>query len=82
MPCLRAYALKTPGSEIDPKKVYLGQTPFRVNDDPDISQLDAECDPEMGQSDPIICQVCRKLTNSRVMFDPEWSLAPLDPFSL
>ena len=74
------YTLKTPGSEIDPERVHWGQTPFRVNDDPEISQHDAECDPELGQSDRIICQVCRKLTNFRVSFDPEWSLAPMDPF--
>ena len=24
----------------------------------------------------LFCQVCRKLTNFRVIFDPEWSLAP------
>ena len=72
--------LKTPGSEIDPERVHWGQTPFRVNNDSEISQLDAECDPELGQYDPIICQVCRKLTNFRVIFDPEWSLAPTDPF--
>ena len=70
----------TPGSEIDPERVHWGQTPFRVNDDPEISQLDAECDPELGQSDPIICQVCNKLTNFRVICDPEWNLAPMDPF--
>ena len=46
--------LKTPGSEIDSERVHWGQTPFRVNDDPEISQLDTECDPELGQSDPII----------------------------
>ena len=38
------------------KRVCWGQTPFRVNDDPEISQLDAKYDPELGQSDPIICQ--------------------------
>ena len=38
------------------KRVRWGQTPFRVNDDPEISQLDAKYDPELGQSDPIICQ--------------------------
>ena len=32
------------------------QTPFRVSDDPEINQLDAKYDPELGQSDPIICQ--------------------------
>ena len=74
------YTLKTPESEIDPERVHWSQTPFRVNDDPEISQLDAEYDLELGQSDPIICQVCRKLTNFGVIFDPEWSLAPMDPF--
>ena len=57
------------------------KTPFRVNDDPEISKLDAENDRELGQSDPIVCQVCRKLTAFRVIVDPEWSLAPMDPFS-
>ena len=38
------------------KRVHWGQTPVRVNDDPEISQLDAKYDPELGQSDPIICQ--------------------------
>ena len=38
------------------KRVHWGQTPFRVNDDPEISQLDAKYDPELGQSDPVICQ--------------------------
>ena len=51
---------------------------------PGISQLDAEYDPELAQSDPIVCQVCRKLTDFRVIVDPEWSLAhglaPMDPF--
>ena len=37
------------------KRVHWGQTPFRVNDDPEISQLDTKYDPELGQSDPIIC---------------------------
>ena len=64
----------------DPERVHWGKTPFRVNDDPEISQPDAEYDPELGQSDPIICQVCGKLTDFRVFLDPEWSLAPMDPF--
>ena len=38
------------------KRVHWGQTPFRVNDDPEISKLDEKYDPELGQSDPIICQ--------------------------
>ena len=39
----------------NPERVHWGQTPFRVNDDPEISQPDAEYDPELGQYDPIIC---------------------------
>ena len=39
------------------KRVCWGQTPFRVNDDPEISQLDAKYDPELGQSDPIILSI-------------------------
>ena len=61
----------------DPERV---QTSSRVNDDPEISQSDAEYDQELGQSDPIICQVCGKRTDFRVIVDPEWSMAPMDPF--
>ena len=57
--------------KLKPEWVHWCQTPFRVNDDPEISQLDAEYDPELGQSDSIICQVCRKLTKFRVTeYDP------------
>ena len=66
--------------KLDPERVHWGKTPFRVNDDREIRQPDAKYDPEFGQSDPIICQVCGKLTNFRVILDPEWSLAPMDPF--
>ena len=31
--------------KLDPERVHWGQTPFRVNDDPEISQPDAEYDP-------------------------------------
>ena len=54
------YTLKTPGSKPDPEMGHWGQTPFRVNDDPDISQHDAEYDPELGQFYPIVCQVSKK----------------------
>ena len=74
------FTLNTPGSKLDPERVHWGQTPFRVNDDPEISQLDAEYDTELGKSDPIVWHVCRKLTDFRVIVDPEWSLAPMDPF--
>ena len=50
------FTLKHPGQR-DPEKGSIGgQTPFRVNNDPEISQLDPKYDPELGQSDPIICQ--------------------------
>ena len=52
--------------KLDPERVHWDQTPFRVNDDPEISQPDTEYDPELGQSDPIICQVCGKLTDFQV----------------
>ena len=70
---------KIPGSEIDPERVHWGQTPFRIKGDPEISQLGTECDPEVGQSDPICCQVCRNLTNSRSSLTmngvwPQWTL--------
>ena len=68
------------GQNLTRKGSIWGQAPFRVNDDPEISQLDAEYDPMLGQSDPIVCLVCRKLTDFRVIVDPEWSLAPTDPF--
>ena len=41
---------KNTGVKLDPERVHWGQTPFRVNDDPDISQLDAEYDPELYRS--------------------------------
>ena len=66
--------------KLDLERVHWGQTPFRVNDDLEIGQPDAEYDPELGQSAHIICQVCGKLTDLRVILDPEWSLAPMDPF--
>ena len=69
------------------KRVRWGYTPFRVNDDPEISQLDAKYYQELGQSDPIICQLWVNLTplfvnltDFRVTVDPEWSLAPTDSF--
>ena len=71
---------KNTGVKLDPERVHWGQNPFRVNDDPENSQLDAEYNPELGQSDPSACQICRKLTKIRVTFDPELSMTPMDPF--
>ena len=83
-PCFPAQLVMIPHSKntrvsVTRKRVLWGKTPFRVNDDPEISQLDAEYDPELGQSDPIICQVCRELTKFRVAFDLERSI-PQGPF--
>ena len=58
------------------KRVHWSQTPFRVNNDPEISQLDAKYDPELGQSDPIMCQFDwnsgSSLTRNGVW--PQWTL--------
>ena len=47
------YALYT-GVKLDPEKGPWCQTLFRVNDDPEISQLDAEYDPELGNLTPLL----------------------------
>ena len=44
-----------------------GQTPFRVKDDPDISQLAAA-----AEYDPELDQIYRKLTKFWVTFDAEY----------
>ena len=70
---------KTPGSNLTmQERVNWGQTPFRIKSMNRKSvNLMAEYDPEMGQSDPFICQVCRKLTKFWVTFDPELSMTPI-----
>ena len=50
------HILKTSGVRLDPERVNWSQTPFRVNDDPEISQLDAEYDAELGQSFYAFCK--------------------------
>ena len=58
-------------------RVHWGQTPFRVNDDPKVSQLDAEYNLELGQSDPIV--ILQKADQSLGHFwsgteyDPQWT---------
>ena len=61
-------------------QVYIAPFTLKTPGDPEISQPDAEYDPELGQSDPIICQVCGKLTDFRVILDPEWNFDPKGPF--
>ena len=60
------------------KRVHLGQTPFRVNDDPEMSQIDKYWGSDLTQL-WVIFRV--KLTDFLVIADPEWSLAPNGPFS-
>ena len=43
-------------------------------------KLAAEYDPELGQPDVIICEVCRKLTKFWVIIDPELGPTPMEPF--
>ena len=57
----------------DPERVHWGHTQFWVNDDSEFGQLAAAYDPELGQSDTIICQACRKLTKFWFTFDTELS---------
>ena len=62
------------------KRVHWGQTPFRVKDDPEIGQLSADLT-NNGVRLTQLCVTFRvKLTDFRVIVDPEWSLAPMDPF--
>ena len=44
------------------------------------STMTRKSDPELDQSDPIICQVCRKLNKFPVTFNPERSMSPMEPF--
>ena len=37
-------------------------------------------DPDLGQSDPGICHVGRKLTTFGVTFDTERNMTPMEPF--
>ena len=64
----------------NPEKAEWGQTHFQVNDDPEIGQRTAECDPEIGQSDLINGQIWRKLTKFSFNFDPKLSPTQMDPF--
>ena len=76
--CFLSVHFKNTGVKRVPERDHWGHIQFRVNDDPEIGQLAAEYDPELSQSDPIICKVCRKLTKFCVTFDPECSMTPTD----
>ena len=65
----------------DPEKGQLGPNSIPGHsDDPEISQLDAEYDSVLSQSDPIISQdlVRRKLTKFLVIPGTEY-MTPMDP---
>ena len=69
---------KNTGVELDPE--IKGSIGAKL---PIPRQIDSEYDPELGQFDPIICQVgqvCRKLTKFRgvtfVWTWPQWTLWP------
>ena len=70
----------TTGFKRDPGSVILSHTRYRVNNDPEIGQRAEKYDPELGQSDPVICHVCTKITKFWVTFDPELGPTPMDPF--
>ena len=58
----------------------LSHTQFRVNSDPELGQLSAD----LTNIRVILTQLWvifrDKLTDFRVIIDPEWSLTPVDPF--
>ena len=70
-----AYTLKTPGSAWPGKRVHRGQTPFRVK-----TRKSVNLTRDVTQSWVILTPLFVNLTDFRVIVDPEWSLAPMDPF--
>ena len=64
----------------DPERVHWGQTPFRVKDDPEIGQLSADVTNNGVRLTQLWVIFRVRLTDIRVIVDPEWSLAPMDPF--
>ena len=53
--------------------MHWGQTPPRDKSDPEVGQLSADL-----TNNWVIFRV--QLTDFRVIVNPEWSLAPMDPF--
>ena len=62
------------------KRVHWGQTRFRVNDDPKIGPVSADLTNNGVRLTQLWVMFRVKLTNFPVIVDPEWSLAPMDPF--
>ena len=66
--------------KLDPERVHWGQIPFLVKDDPEIGQLSADLK-NNGVSLTLLWVIFRvRLTDFRVIVEPEWSFAPMDPF--
>ena len=62
------------------KGVHWGHTPFRVNSDPECGQLSADLINKGVRLTQLWVIFRVKLTDFRVIVDPEWILAPMDPF--
>ena len=62
------------------KRVHWGQTPFQVKDEPEIDQLSADLTNNGVRLTQLWVIFRVKLTDFWVIVDPEWSLAPMDPF--
>ena len=66
--------------KLDPERVHWGQTPFPVKDDPEIGQLSADLTNNWVRLTQLWVIFRPRLTDFRVIVDPEWSLASMDPF--
>ena len=69
----------TPGSNLTRKGSIGGQSPFRVKDDQEIGQLSAHLTNNGVRLSQLWVIFRIRLTDFRVIVDPEWSLAPMDP---
>ena len=56
------------------------KTPLRVKDDPEIGQLSADLTNNGIRLTQLWVIFRVRLTDFRVIVDPEWSLVPMDPF--
>ena len=56
------------------------KTPFRVKDDPEIGQFSADLTNNGVRLTQLWVTFRVKLTDFRVIVDPEWSLAPMGQF--
>ena len=74
-----ATLLKHPGQR-DPEKGPLGPNSIPGHYDPEIGQLIADLTNNGVRLTQLWVTFRVKLTDFRVIVDPEWSLAPMDPF--